>query len=109
MSDRRSGDDRRRADRLSVTVDIEWEMAGVKRRGTLGDLNEFGCFVLTSGVVTDGQSVRVLLPLSDGTSAPLEGEIANNVFEIGFGVRFEPLTPAQKDFVINFAALHSNK
>lgn len=107
MTDRRSGHERRRTPRHHLSVDIEWEMKGVRRPGTLGDLSTRGCFILTSGIVVNGEIIDVHFPLSDGTTVSLKAEIANSVYDIGFGTRFAVLTPAQEEFIKNFALLHS--
>lgn len=107
MTDRRSGNERRLTPRHALSVDIEWEMNGIRRHGTLGDLSARGCFVLTSGMVTNGEVIVILLPLPDGKVMPIKAEILNSVFDIGFGVRFARLTPEQEDVVKNFALLHS--
>ena len=59
-----------------------------------------GCFVLSSGDINDGDSVKVFVPLADGMKVQFDGKVANHVYEIGFGVRFEQLTGAQRDVLI---------
>ena len=107
MMERRSGNERRRTQRHPLSVDIEWEMNGIRRKGTLGDLSTHGCFVLTSGILTNGEIVIIHLPLSDGADVSIKAEIVNNVFDIGFGARFAKLTAEQTDYINNFALLHS--
>lgn len=107
MTDRRSGNERRRGPRYPLAVDIEWEVKGIRRRGTLGDLSTLGCFVLAPGMVTNGEVIIIYLPLLDGKEMPIKAEILNNVFDVGFGARFARLTPEQEDVVNNFALLHS--
>lgn len=93
--DRRSGSERRRIDRNPVSIDIEWEGSGGRRNGTVSDISHAGCFVLSGGEVTDGELVRLFLPLSDGMKAEFNGEVANHVFDIGFAVRFASVSDAQ--------------
>ncbi|MGQ0541151.1 MAG: PilZ domain-containing protein [Blastocatellia bacterium] len=104
--DRRSGNERREHPRHSVTIDIDWENATGRHSGTLSDISTSGCFVLSSGDTEDGETVRLFMPLGEGMKIQINGEVTNHVFEIGFAVRFVDLTPAQKDFLYNFVAMH---
>jgi hypothetical protein len=55
--------------------------------------------VLSSGDVTDGEPVRLYIPLADGMKVEFSGIVANHVFEIGFAVQFDPLNSAQLDLL----------
>ena len=55
-----------------------------RHRGTLSDISEVGCFVLSSGEVREGDRLNLLLPLGGGIKVQLSGEVRNQVFEIGF-------------------------
>ncbi len=102
MQDRRSGNERRSLDRYAVDVEIEWgSSSGERHGGSLSDISYDGCFVLSSGEVKDDEEVRVFIPLGDGMKVQFAGRVANYVFEIGFGVRFDPLSPAQKELLTN--------
>ena len=57
--DRRSGEDRRSVKRRNITLDVEWEGAEGRRSGTLSDLSEAGCFVLTGGEVSEGDTIKL--------------------------------------------------
>lgn len=103
--DRRSGNERRVIARNPVSIEIEWESTGGERRdGTISDINRGGCFVLSGGEVTDGESVRLLLPLADGMKAEFTCEVANHVFEIGFAVRFGSISDAQRLIIVGLIA-----
>jgi len=41
--------------------------------------------------------VRLFIPLADGMKVEFIGRVANNVFEIGFGLKFDALSGAQRD------------
>ncbi len=100
IRDRRSGTERRTSNRYSTEIDVEWEGAAGRQPGTLSDLSIDGCFVLSSGDINDGDGVKVFIPLADGMKVQFDGKVANHVYEIGFGVRFEQLTPAQRDVLM---------
>src|SRR5437016_603524 len=97
VGDRRSGNERRGSNRYPITLDIEWEGSAGRLSGTVSDVSLDGCFVLSSGDVEDGDIVNVFIPLADGMKVQFAGKVANHVFEIGFGVRFEQLSAGQRD------------
>jgi len=107
--DRRKSDERRSTKRYEVHIDIEWENHDGRRTGTLSDVSEKGCFVLTSVDVADGELVKVFIPLSDGVQVEFLGQIANYVAEIGFAVHFLSLTESQKEFLSSFVAVYSDE
>lgn len=98
-NDRRSGQERRTAPRHPVEIDVEWETASGRFKGTLSDVSTNGCFVMSSGDIADGESVRVFVPLGDGMKVQFDGTVANHVYEIGFGLKFDEMSPAQNDML----------
>lgn len=100
--DRRSGRNRRKVERVSVNIDVDWEGLSGRKSGTISDISTIGCFILTSGEVSDGETVKIFLPLTDGMKVQFWGEVGNHVFEIGFAVSFVELSEAQKDFLEKF-------
>ncbi|HKP69741.1 MAG TPA: PilZ domain-containing protein [Pyrinomonadaceae bacterium] len=105
--DRRKSDERRTSKRYAVSLEIEWENHYGRKTGTLSDVSEKGCFVLTSVDVTDGELVKIFIPLTDGMKVEFMGQVANFVSEIGFAVHFLSLTDSQKEFLASFVGLHS--
>ncbi len=99
--DRRSGIERRGTNRYPIDVEIEWEGSAGRRPGAISDVSLEGCFVLSSGDVGDGEQIRVFVPLSDGMKVEFSGQVANHVLEIGFGLKFEPLSAPQRELLIN--------
>lgn len=97
--DRRLGTDRRAAERFQVNIDIEWEGLVGSKGGTISDLSPHGCFILCSGEVEDGETVKLFFPLTDGRKIQLWGEVSNHVFEIGFAIKFIELSEAQAEFL----------
>ena len=105
--DRRKSDDRRSAKRYPISLDVEWENHYGRRSGTLSDISHQGCFILSEVDVSDGELVKVYIPLSDGMKVEFLGQVANFVYEIGFAVHFLSLSEAQKEFLENFVQMHS--
>ncbi len=100
IRDRRSGQERRASNRYSIELDVEWDGGNGRMPGTVSDVSIDGCFVLSSGDINDGDPVKLFIPLADGMKVQFDGKVANHVYEIGFGVRFEQLTAAQRDVLI---------
>ena len=99
-SDRRSGRERRSTNRYSIEFDVEWESSAGRRSGTISDVSLDGCFVLSSGDVNDGDRIKIFVPLADGMRVQFDAKVANHVFEIGFGVKFESLSAAQRELLV---------
>ncbi len=102
MPDRRRSTDRRSARRFTVTIDIEWEYSGERHPGTISDLSEGGCFVLTGVEVQDGDEVGLFLPIGDGMRVQYIGTITNHFHEIGFAARFTRLSEAQRNVLRSY-------
>lgn len=98
--DRRSGEERRGTNRYPIAVDVEWQGAAGRSSGSVSDVSLDGCFVLSSGDVSDGETVKILIPLADGMKVEFSGRVANHVLDIGFGLKFDQLSVAQRDLLI---------
>lgn len=109
IKERRSGDDRRGKDRFAVDISIEWEGLVGRRTGTISDISFDGCFVMCSGEVDNGETVKIFLPLADGMRVQFWGEIVNHIFEIGFGMRFIEVSEKQKEIILNIISSAKGK
>ena len=105
--DRRSGQERREIKRQNVSIDVEWEGPDGRRAGTVSDLSEAGCFVLSSGQVEPGDTVKLLVPLGEGMKVEILGDVRNCVFEIGFALQFTKLSDAQNDVITGLMAKYA--
>ena len=103
-TDRRSGQERRAAQRFKIAVDVDWENFSGRRTGTLSDISRSGCFVLTSGEFVDNEIVKVFIPAGDGIKIEFIGHVSNHAFEIGFALRFKDVSKAHIAFVEQFVA-----
>lgn len=99
VKDRRTGEERRDHKRYTVNIDVEWEGLIGRQQGTLSDISMQGCFVLCSGEVENGETVKLFVPIGGGMKVQFWGEVVNHVFEIGFGLRFIEINRAQYDFL----------
>ncbi len=98
--DRRSGQERRGINRYPVELDVDWEGTSGRVPGTMSDVSLEGCFILSSGDVSDGDIIKIFVPLADGMKVQFAAKVANHVYEIGFGVKFEPLSAAQRELIV---------
>lgn len=102
INDRRKNEDRRGVRRYSVKIDIEWEGLIGRQQGTLSDISSLGCFVLCSGEVENGETVKLSIPIGGGMKIQLWSEVINHILEIGFGVRFIELSKDQRELIEKF-------
>jgi hypothetical protein len=108
-NDRRRGEERRAVERFDGNIDVEWEGLVGRKNGTISDMSPIGCFVLCSGEVEDGETIKIFFPLTDGRKIQLWGEVSNHVFEIGFAIKFIELSEAQREFLEVFVeTLHED-
>lgn len=98
--DRRSGAERRGMNRYPIEVEVEWRGSIGRSAGSISDVSLDGCFVLGSGDVDDGEDVKLYIPLADGMKVEFGARVTNHVHEIGFGVKFDQLSAAQREFLI---------
>lgn len=99
VKDRRDGEERRAVVRYAVNIDIQWEGLIGRQNGSISDISSLGCFVLCSGEVENGETVKLFIPIGDGMKLQFWGEVVNHVFEIGFGIRFVEVNKAQREFI----------
>lgn len=96
---REPGQERRAVRRHAITIDIEWEGLVGRQQGTISDISLLGCFVLCSGEVENGETVKLFFPVAEGMKVQFWCEVVNHVYEIGFAVKFIELNEAQEEFL----------
>lgn len=89
-------DERRRKERLTVSLNAMWDSSTQAHSARITNLSEGGCFLDSVGEVRRGEIVgfRVLLPDDDWLY--LEGEVRHHGSE-GFGVQFVDLNDEQTE------------
>ena len=83
-----SGPERRRAERIKVNFRARWAGTRASRRGDITDLSLTGCFILTSDLVSDGETIKLELELPGGGAIKLEGVVVYKIEEMGFAIHF---------------------
>lgn len=91
--------EKRGAPRFRVNVDVQWESATSKRKGTISDISTSGCFMLTAPEIKAKEPVRVGIELPSGKGITLSGEAVYAVEEIGFALRFTNLAEPEQQFL----------
>ncbi|MBA2734519.1 MAG: PilZ domain-containing protein [Acidobacteria bacterium] len=92
-------EERRRAERFQVNLDIQWEGTSGRRKGTISDISTSGCFILTSPEVVATEPIKVGIQLPKGKSVTLPGEAVYSTEEIGFALRFTDLGKNEELFL----------
>jgi hypothetical protein len=92
-------EERRRAERFRVNLDIQWEGTSGRRKGTISDISTSGCFILTSPEVVATEPIKVGIQLPKGKSVTLPGEAVYSTEEIGFALRFTDLGNKEQLFL----------
>ena len=91
--------DRRKAERVQVTIDAYWEGVVAQCAGTVVDLSLTGCFILTSDLVTEEELIRLELRTPTGGSLYLWGEVVYKLAEMGFALRFTGIGDAERELL----------
>ncbi len=79
--------ERRHAERFRLNLHARWESLLASGRGTICDLSESGCFVLSGQRVKTGELIRLAINFPDHLVFAW-GEVAYEVPDMGFALRF---------------------
>ena len=91
--------ERRKDERVQVTIDAYWEGVVAQCAGTVVDLSVSGCFILTSDLVTEDELIRLELRMPTGGSLYLWGEVVYKLAEMGFALRFTGMGDAEREML----------
>lgn len=83
-----SNEERRKKDRVKVSLQARWEGVLTILKGEVVDLSTTGCFILTNDQVTVGELIRLEIQQPKEGVLYLWAEVVYQMSEIGFGVRF---------------------
>ena len=82
---------------VTVSLDVVWEGSSEKQDARMSEISMDGCFIdsrVAGRSLCDIVEFKVHLP--DGPWVSLEGELVNEDYPIGFGLRFKGLTDGDK-------------
>lgn len=85
-------EERRSDERVSLSLEANWEGLSGRYKARVGDLSLGGCFIDTSGMVTTGEIITFEIKLPDGRWLSLRGEVAFHQPSVGFSLSFSFLT-----------------
>lgn len=88
-------EERRSTPRISVSVDLEWSDARGTHPGRIIALGMGGCYIDTPEPVQAQDTVTLKVPVSEGKSLSLPGEVRYQDEDAGFGLRFTSLGAEQ--------------
>ena len=91
--------ERRRAERVQVSIDARWEGVAAQCAGTIVDLSVSGCFILTSDLVAEDELIRLEISTPTGGSIYLWGEVVYKLAEMGFALRFTGMADAEREML----------
>lgn len=80
--------ERRRHERVNIYLRVRWEGLFGYHEGTLSDISEGGCFILSENQTSLRELIRVEVELHDGEWVKVWGEVTNQFPGVGFGVRY---------------------
>lgn len=97
-------------DPVTVSLDVVWQGSAGKHDARMSEISMEGCFIdsITQGR-TLGETVDFKVHLPDGPWVPLQGELINQEYPIGFGLRFTRLTDSDRKLLAQVVAAHGGK
>lgn len=88
--------ERREDERVSLSLESNWEGLSGRYKARVGDISMGGCFLDTPGEVSVGEVVSFEIKLPSGDWLQLRGEVAFYQPTIGFSVCFTFLTDEEQ-------------
>ncbi len=89
-------DERREDERVTLSLEANWEGLSGRYRARVSDISLGGCFLDTAGTVTPGEIITFEIKLPDGEWLSLRGEVAFVQPHVGFSLRFSFLTDEEQ-------------
>ena len=80
--------ERRQYERITTYLNVRWEGMLGCYEGTISDISPGGCFILSDGLASPNELLRLDIELHSGEWVKVWGEVANCFDGIGFGVRY---------------------
>src|SRR5258705_1912121 len=92
---------------VTVSFDVVWQGSSGKQDARMSEISMDGCFIdsrVQGRALGDRVEFKVHLP--DGPWVSLQGELINEDYPIGFGLRFSGLTDGDKAILAQVVAAH---
>ncbi len=95
--------------RVKADIACSWGLTDAcPRNGKITSFSNRGCFVKTTAVATDGQTIFVNCWLPERRWLMLRGEVIYHLEKIGFGLIFTELNDEQKQAVASLIEHYVN-
>jgi len=97
-------------DPVTVSFDVVWQGSSGKQDARMSEISMEGCFIdsITQGR-TLGELVEFKVHLPTGPWISLQGELVNEDYPIGFGLRFSELGEDEKRLLAEVVIAHGGK
>jgi CheY-like chemotaxis protein len=97
-------------DPVTVSFDVVWQGSSGKQDARMSEISMDGCFIdsITQGR-TLGELVEFKVHLPTGPWISLQGELVNEDYPIGFGLRFSGLNENDKRLLADVVVAHGGK
>jgi CheY-like chemotaxis protein len=97
-------------DPVTVSFDVVWQGSSGKQDARMSEISMDGCFIdsITQGR-TLGELVEFKVHLPTGPWISLQGELVNEDYPIGFGLRFSGLNENDKRLLADVVIAHGGK
>src|SRR5712691_2580299 len=95
---------------VTVSLDVVWQGSSVKHDARMSEISMEGCFIdskVQGRALGDTVDFKVHLP--GGPWVSLQGELINQDYPIGFGLRFMHLTEADRRLLAAVVAAHGGQ
>jgi hypothetical protein len=90
------GEERRRAPRVKVNFPARWEGERGRQEANVTSLSKLGCFVLTGGIVTLKELIRLEIVFPGEEPINIWAQVVDVADEIGFALQFTSLEAADE-------------
>lgn len=92
---------------VTVSMDVVWQGSSAKHNARMSEISIDGCFIDSNGQERSlGETVQFKAHLPSGPWVSLQGEVINQEYPIGFGLRFKHLTQADRGLLAQVIAAH---
>jgi hypothetical protein len=91
--------ERRRTERAHIYLDAQWTGQYSLSKGTISDVSEEGCFVLTSGKVKRKEIVKLKIETPTSKTLEVKGKVIYFYQEIGFGLCFTDMSETERELL----------
>src|SRR5947208_12317504 len=95
---------------VTVSLDVVWQGSSGKHDARMSEISMEGCFIDSKAQGRAlGETVNFKVHLPDGPWVSLQGELINQEYPIGFGLRFKNLTATDQRLLAAVVIAHGGE